>query len=77
MNGKTTIKGVMAKNIYYNIVGKMTRKDLKSILVPEDIVSTNISNENSSSLESVQENDEPNTIDEYFDLLQEIDGLDV
>jgi len=53
-------------------VEMMTANELQSLLSPEEATM-----ESDKSGSSSEDGFEPNTIDEYFDLLQEVEGLDV
>jgi len=53
-------------------VEMMSANELQSLLSPEEATM-----ESDKSISSSEDGFEPNTIDEYFDLLQEVDGLDI
>ena len=53
-------------------VEMMSANELRSLLSPEEATM-----ESDKSISPSKDGFEPNTIDEYFDLLQEVDGLDI
>ena len=53
-------------------VEMLSANELRSLLTPEEATM-----ESGESTPLSEDGYEPNTIDEYFDLLQEVDGLDI